>query len=231
MPSVFKRIAVGTSFLALTLIGAANPNFITSTFETGLNGWEPDNPWTTSDIDGLTPGNDYLRIEAVGSGKGGKMITFNPTSEWTGNYFSAGVTGIRMDVSNWSESDTVFLRIALGNRANPQQSGGTWFLSNTAIVIPNDGVWSNVFLPLNEPDLVRVANLIGEVGTDTYAATFSDIRNIRILSAEIPLGAIGDEFVGNVGIDNIMLVPEQSQLPLAIGIGLAVIGIRKRWLS
>ena len=197
----------------------ADPTFVTSTFDDGSEGWQP---WTTSSVNGITPGNSYLNIAADGEAEAGKMITFSWETEWTGNYYSAGVTGIRMDISNMSDSDTVFLRVALANRASPQQTGGTWFISQNPIVVPMLSSWTNVFLPLNEGALVVVGNLSGELGTDSYQDTFSDIRNIRILSAAVPLGAIGDEFVGNVGVDNVALVPEPTTLPL-VGLGSLIV--------
>jgi hypothetical protein len=80
---------------------------------------------------------------------------------------------------------------------------------------------------VNESDLTIVGNLTGEMGTDSYEETFSDIRNIRILSAAIPLGALGDEFVGNVGIDNVAMVPEPSTMPM-IGVGTVMLLLYNR---
>lgn len=202
----------------------ADPSFVTSTFDAGSEGWQP---WATSGVNGLSPGDPHLNIAADGVGVYGKMITFNKTPEWTGDYYSAGVTGIQLDISNTSSSDTVFLRVAVGNRASPQQSGGTWFISQSAVVVPTLSGWTNVFLPLTESDLTIVGNLPGEIGTDSYETTFGNILNIRILSAAIPLGAIGDEFVGDVGIDNVALIPEPAALSM-IGLGAAVLALHRK---
>jgi hypothetical protein len=213
--------------LCLAMSGSlfGNPSFVTNRFDTGSEGWQP---WTTSDVNGLSPGNPYLNIAADGSGVFGKMITFNPNPEWTGNYISAGVTGIRMEIANMSDSDDVFLRVALGNRASPQQSGGTWWISKTAAFIPLQMDWTSVFLPVSESDMIVVGNIMGESDNESFADTLSNIQNIRILSAAVPLGAIGDEFVGDVGIDNVALVPEPSTVAL-IGFGSSVLALgRKR---
>jgi hypothetical protein len=224
MKSSFKRSWLLSLFLSVSVCLLADPSFVTSTFDSGSEGWQP---WATSDVNGLSPGNSYLNITADGEGVFGKMITFNINPEWTGDYYSAGVNGIWMDIANMSVSDTVYLRIALGNRASPQQTGGTWFISQSSIVIPTLSSWTNVFLPLMESDLTVVGNLSGEMGTDSYADTFSDIQNIRILSAAIPLGAIGDEFVGDVGIDNVALVPEPGVLSM-VGAGLITLALCRR---
>ena len=221
------------AFIILTLIAScgtllANPTFEVSTFNTGTDGWEPNSPWITSTAMPIAPDDPYLLLDvgASAGNRGSKLITFNPTEAWTGDYLGANVTGVSLDVANWSESDTVFLRVVVGNRANPQQSGGTWWISNTATTLLPGQDWTQVELSLLEEDLVRVGNLEGDIGTDSYAATFSDVQNIRILSAVIPIGATGDEFVGPVGMDNIGLIPEPSTY-LLIGLGLLAIGITK----
>lgn len=204
----------------------ADPTFATSTFDAGNEGWQPNN-WLTTTVNGQSPGNPYLKIAADGSGKLGKMITFNSEAEWTGDYYSAGVSGIRMDISNMSDFDDLYLRVALGNRASPQQPGGTWFLSVAPIHIPASTPWISVFLPLAESDLIRVGNIDGESDNESYQVVFSDIQAIRILSAATPLGATGDEFFGDVGIDNVALVPEPSTLPL-VGLGSLIVFYGRR---
>jgi hypothetical protein len=223
MRSCLKSIIQPALFLALSGNLFGDPIFTTNTFDNGSEGWQP---WTTNDVNGISPGNPYLRIAADGIGKFGKMLTFNWEPEWTGNYISAGVTGIRLDISNMSTSDDVYLRIALGNRASPQQSGGTWWISKTATFIPLQSGWTSVELPFAEADMQVVGNIMGESDNESFADTLSDIQNIRILSAAVPLGATGDEFFGDVGIDNVALVPEPATLPM-IGIGLAFIFLNR----
>jgi hypothetical protein len=219
-----KHIILLAALIALAGPLFGDPIFATNTFDSGTEGWQP---WTTSTVNGLTPGNPYLRIGADGSGVYGKMITFNPTAAWTGNYGAEGVIGIRMDIANMSDSDDVYLRIAIGNRASPQQSGGTWWISRTATFVPLGSAWTTVFLPFSESDMVVVGNIMGESDNESFIDTFADIRNIRILSAAIPIGATGDEFVGDVGIDNVALVPEPTTLPM-IGTGVVILMLHRK---
>lgn len=221
-----KLLIYPVLLLILTSQLFADPTFVTTTFDSGLEGWLPDK-WQTSTTNGLSLGNPYLRMAADGSGEIGKVVTFNQDSEWTGNYITAGVNGINLDIVNMSSSDVVYLRILLGNRGNPQQSGGTWFLSETAIVIPAQSSWATVFLPLEENNMTKVGNLMGQVGTDTYEETFENIQAIRIMSARSKFSVIGDEFLGVVGVDNISLVPEPSTMPL-IGLGGLIIFYGRR---
>ncbi len=231
MPKKRPSLRAGLpAFLFAAGYASAMPSFDVSTFTNGMDGWEPDNPWTTSDVDGLTAGDDYLFINPNGiGGRGSRMITFNPTTDWTGDYFGAGVTGIQMDVVNRPGSDPLDLRIVIGNAANPQQSGGTWWISQSATRIIEGSGWNRYFFSLEEGDLQIVGDLTGGVGTDSYAATFGDVQNIRILSSVLGQSAIGDFFVGEVGIDNISLVPEPRQFAVFAGLAVAALaGLRRR---
>ncbi len=152
---------------------------------------------------------------------------FNQSSDWTGDYIGTGVSGIKLDIRNNSSSDVVYLRILLGNRGNSQQSGGTWFLTQTPVLIPVQSEWTQVFLPLANTDMGKVGNLMGQIGADTYEETCSDIKAIRIMSAFSKFSVIGDEFVGAVGINNVALVPEPSTMPL-IGLGSLLIYYGRR---
>lgn len=198
----------------LVSVALADPTFTLNTFDSGTDGWQP---WSTAtNAAGLAPDNPYLRIKADGIGKFGRMITFNWETEWTGNYISAGVTGLRLDLANMSTADDLFLRLAIGNRASPQQSGGTWWVSKNAISVPLGSDWKSLFLPIAESEMVVVGNIMGQSDNESFADTFSGIQNIRILSAAVPLGATGDNFFGDVGIDNIALVPEPTTLPMMV---------------
>jgi hypothetical protein len=191
-----------------------------SHFSDGIDGWRPDFPWTVE----AGGGDPFLFLPVDGEGQGGKLITFTLQPEWTGNYTEKGVTGISLEIANWSDSDPIHLRIALGTRANPQQTGGTWLISNSAIFIPENTDWQTVFIPINEGAFEVVGNLTGEIGTETVGEVLQNVVNLRILSAAIPLGAIGDEFFGDVGMDAIALVPEPAGWSLFLG-GLVLVGV------
>tara|TARA_B110001469_G_scaffold69488_1_gene66178 strand:+ start:4130 stop:4825 length:696 start_codon:yes stop_codon:yes gene_type:complete len=216
--------------LCVAIPAFADPDFSVSTFDSGTDGWEPDNPWTTSDVNGITSGNNYLAMDvgaALGN-RGSKMTTYNPTAAWTGDYQSAGVTSIRMNIANWSSTDTLDLRIALGNESSPQATTGTWWLSSSSIQIAPNTSWFEVFIPLSAGDMTKVSNLIGVFGNDTYQDTLGNIQSVRILSSALPIAAVGDNFVGLVGIDNVRLVPENSQFSLIAAIGGLTLAMRRR---
>ena len=195
---------------------------LTSDFSDDLDGWEPLNPWLRSSVNGLSEGDFYMRMPVgINPGnKGSKLIAFNPTNAWTGNFISKGVTGVSLNFANWSESDPVYLRIAISNSANPQQSGGTWWISNTPLYLAPDSGWSSLSFQINESSMLRVGNLSGELGLDTFENTLTNINGFRILSSTLGYGAIGDEFYGVVGMDNIQLItiPEPSFITSLVAI-------------
>ena len=205
--------------IVAAISAVADPTFSTSTFDDGPEGWQP---WgTVTNGAGLAPDNPYLLIESDGSGRLGRMITFNWETDWTGNYISSMVTGMRLDLANFGDSDDIYLRIAIGNRASPQQPGGTWWISKQAIRIPTETDWNSYHIPIAESEMIVVGNIEGESDNESFTETLSNVGNIRILSSATPIGAIADEFFGDVGIDNIALVPEPTTLPLiGTGIGL-----------
>ena len=210
---------------------ATTTNALTSDFSDDLDGWEPLNPWLRSSVDGLSEGDFYMRMPVgINPGnKGSKLIAFNPTNDWTGNFLEKGVTSVSLNFANWSESDPVYLRIAISNLANPQQSGGTWWASSTPIYFAPQSGWGSASFQINESSMQRVGNLTGELGLDTFEDTMSDIKGFRVLSSTLGYGAIGDEFYGVVGIDNIQLVtiPEPSFISLFLAIFLITYVFRR----
>jgi hypothetical protein len=179
-----------------------------SHFTDDLDDWQPLDPWLQSSVDGMNPGDNYLRMPVgmTSGNKGSKLIAFNPNAPWTGDLLAAGVIGLRLDFANWSEDDDANVRIVFGNRASPQQTGGTWWISSEPVVRPLETGWTNTYLPINSDNMVRVGNLSGELGIDTFEETLQDVQGFRILSSVLGQAAIGDAFIGVVGMDNIQLI-------------------------
>ena len=211
---------------SLQLAGQTSPLAI-SQFTNGFDGWQPDNPWHLSSQGGMQAGDSYLRMPVgINPGnKGSKLIAFNPSEDWTGNFIAKGVNQLELNFVNWSESDPAYLRIALSNAASPQQSFGTWWVSNDFVFFPPESGWGVASFSINANSMHRVGNLGGTIGLDTFEDTLSNINGLRILSSTLGFAAIGDEFYGVVGMDNIQLVsvPEPSQIALIIGLMIGLI--------
>ena len=227
MMNARKTFAASIAILIATnALASGQTVLVTSTFDTGSDGWQP---WTTNTSGALSPDNPYLNLDSLGFGTAkSRLITFNATPAWIGDYYSAGVMAVQLNVANFSTSDTLELRVAVGNRSSPMESGGTWWISETAFTLGTSSGWTLATLSLLEADLKRVGNEAGELGTDSYQATFSDIRNIRLLSSNVGSAAIGDQFIGPVGIDNISLIsiPEPTAGSLATSGILGLLGVR-----
>ena len=221
----FKLSRVTVSFLLISasfqLAGQSTPLAI-SQFTNGFEGWQPENPWLISSEDGMQSGDTYLRMPVgINSGnKGSKLIAFNPSEDWTGNFIAKGVNQLQLNFANWSETDPAYLRIALSNAASPQQSFGTWWVSNDFVLFPPESGWGIASFNIDADSMHRVGNLAGTIGLDTFGETLSDINGLRILSSTLGFASIGDEFYGVVGMDNIQLVgvPEPSQITLTIAL-------------
>lgn len=219
-----SKIFIVCIFNFLGIILSGQPVLIAiSTFTTDSDGWE--GGWSDrSTIDGISEGDWYMRFPVgINPGnRGSKLISYNPTEAWTGNFIDRGETGrlvtdVSLNFANWSESDPAYLRVAISNMANVQQSGGTWWVSNNPIYFAPESGWGTAIFQINESTMHRVGNLTGEIGIDTFEQTMSNINGFRIFSSTLGYAAIGDEFYGYVGMDNIQLIsiPESSFTPLA----------------
>ena len=107
----------------------------------------------------------------------GKLVVFN-SSQWAGNYLSAGVNAISMSANNFGSSNLA-LRLAFGNDTDPD-SGGTWFSSSSAINLPSGSGWTNISFPIGANDLTRVQ------GSASYTTLMGAVDTLRLLHSTTP---------------------------------------------
>lgn len=154
--------------------------------------------------------DNYLRLTSNGSDEGGgRLIALNPT--WGGNYLTAGISGIRMDVINLGTTDLA-LRFFLEDATNgPPQNVA---MSSLPVKLRPGSGWQSIFFPLFGTG--GMAAFQGNVNTALANATFARILNAP--SFDYP----ADPIVAQLGIDNITAVaivaPEPASL-LLFGIG------------
>jgi hypothetical protein len=196
---------------------AATPvPFQLNDFETGTTqGWT--NGGGATDPSNVTTGgpaganDNFLRISARGGGGAGSRLTsFNRASQWTGNYVTAGLTSVEMDLKNLGTSPLV-MRIGL------QETAGTRFASTVPFNLPADGLWHHAAFPINATSLTRA----GSTAVATALTRINELRIIHSVSADFQ----GDSIATSVGVDNIRAVPE----PAAAGLlAVAACGLMAR---
>jgi len=174
-------------------------------------------------------GDAYLRLTAVGGGgAGGRLVAFNFSPDWAGNYVTAGINAIRMNAINLGTTD-LFLRFLVEDPSvDPTAPAppSNIAISATPVFLAAGGGWQTVEFPLFGPN-----GLIAVLGNATTA--LSNATFVRILHSPVP--APGGELnppppvIGSLGVDNISAVPEPSTVALfATGaLGLLVASRRK----
>ena len=162
-------------------------------------------------------GDAYLRLTATGGqGSGSRFAAFNST-QWAGDYTSAGGTGLSMDVQNLGPDDA-FLRLRFWDPV-----GGNIAITEGAFVPAGSG-WVSIAFAVDAASLTAL--------TGTAAGAVSNAAELRLFhnpSPDYPLPPIGPPPVSLVlGVDNIRAVPGPAAPVLAaLALGGAV-GWRRR---
>ena len=165
--------------------------------------------------------DSYIRITASGGGQGGALAMNTFSSSWTGNYQSAGVTSLAVDLLSPSANTTTPLQI---RPVLFGQAGGR-FTSIVPFLLPNDGAWHHAVFPIGSTDL----NNVGSAG-DSYAAMISNSLELMFRYAVTSTQSGGTGVIGTLGLDNITAVgtvPEPTGL-LLIPLGVAALLRRSR---
>jgi hypothetical protein len=158
--------------------------------------------------------DNYLLLTALGGqGPGNRLTAVNVGGQWGGDYISAGVNAIAMDLRNFGSSD-LSMRLSL---ADPITGPPTNLAFSTVpIFLPAGGGWTPFVFPINPSDLTA------EIGNANAALT--NATEIRIFHSELAQFP-GPAITAQLGVDNIEAttttpVPEPCTL-LLVGSGLA----------
>ena len=155
-------------------------------------GASPNPPTNISTGGPAGAGDNYLENISTGAGFGGSRMNMFNIAQWSGDYIAAGVSEIRMQVRVFS-GGPANIRVAFG------ASTAARFASTNAVVVPNDGAWHDVVLPIGENDLTLVE------GSSTHAASMAVVTEMRINSSSVPAWR-GDQVAMTIGVDNIEAV-------------------------
>ena len=211
-----------------------------SDFTSQLDGWAGGADHFLSTQDAIDPGNSYFREEINmfgGETTKNRMVVRRPVAStaigsdpWLGNFNAKGIQSVELDFNNWSADEPVYLRLALSNVTKPMISSGTWWVSTTyATFLPGSG-WGSASFNILEAEMQRVGDFNGGFGQDTFQETLSDIKGFRFIASSTGSSALGDEFSGAIGVDNVRLIssiPEPSRFAVIMGL-LATISLLRR---
>ena len=180
----------------------------TSNFTNDLDGWIPWVSRTNTDPNLPTSLNYYGQMQ-VGYGpgnQGSRLVAYNQSSAWTGNYINKAVTRMQLNFFNDSPFDTVFLRIAISDGASPQVEGSNWWISKTPVVYAPESGWGIASFDINEDSMKRGGVINGQPGFLSFTDTLANIQTVRILSSVLGGSGVGDQLYGIVGMDDFQLI-------------------------
>jgi hypothetical protein len=209
-----RAVSVGLSalFVGLGLSVAADAApvpFQRNDFESGTTlNWGDGGPASTTQnvANGgpLGAGDNYLGVtSAGGGGPGSRMIVLNRSSQWVGNFQTAGIPAIEMDLKNFGNA-ALSMRIAL-------MSNSSYVVSSTGTSLANDGQWHHLVFPLAASGLTASGG--------TASSILSNVTEFRIIHSR-DLDQRGDPIVGSLGVDNIVAIPEPCVLLLSSSVTL-----------
>ena len=190
--------------------------------------------------DAIDPGNSYFREEINmfgGETNKNRMVVRRPVAStvigsdpWLGNFNAKGIQSVELNFNNWSADEPVYLRLALSNVTKPMISSGTWWVSTTYVTFLPESGWGSASFNILETEMQRVGDFNGGFGQDSFLETLSDIKGFRFIASSTGNSALGDEFSGAIGVDNIRLIssiPEPSRFAVIMGL-LATISLLRR---
>ena len=224
MPRTSLWLAIGALGLGTCLAQAITLNQVDD-FEDGTTmNWSGQVTFTNKSTGGPSgAGDNYLELDSSF-----RLGTRNP-SQWVGDYVSAGVTAITMDLNN-TGTNTVDLRLMLVD--NGGNTGGNFSTTN-AVTLAGGSGWQEFTFSLTPIDMTHVGAGTGMTGSSGGSGILSDTLAAvdRLLLRHDPGGpsppGTAPSITATIGIDNITAVPEPASLVMAT-VGFLLVARRRR---
>jgi hypothetical protein len=212
--------AVGLAALVTAVAMAGNASAATlgavDTFQDGST-----NNWVVGPASPIPPVNmasggpagasdRYLQLTSTGgNGPGSRLVSFNQ-SQWAGNFVSAGITSVEMDLINLG---TTTLNLRFEVKSTTLAGLYAAYTADAFTLQPGSGWQHAVFTLLP-------ATMVGDAANALVAVT--EVRLFHGPAEEAPV-------VGKLGVDNIAAVPEPSAALLGLaGLGVLAAAARRR---
>ena len=161
--------------------------------------------------------DNFMQITADGSGANGRLTVFN-RSQWLGNYITAGVTEIDLDLKNFSGSP-LSIRLAFKSATF---SGAPGYLTATPFQLAGNSGWQHAVFLINPATLTAIGS------PSPFSSFFAGPAEFRIINETGATDLNGDVVVAQLGIDNIVAVPEPASVTLLLVAGVVAGSLRKR---
>lgn len=219
-PGTARAVSVGQidDFEDGTLQGwMMGSNNITATHMTNITGGGP-----------AGVGDNFLQVVAHEAElTGGGRLTFFNKAQWTGDYLSAGISAIAMDVNNISSSEALNLRLAINGGFLDSSFNfiGGLFATSASVSLGSGSGWVHVVFSLIPGDLTAVSGRSGTTGNNILA-TLANVTELRLLNSA-NTDWTGLPVTATLGIDNISTVP-LPPAALLFGSGLVGLGMWRR---
>jgi hypothetical protein len=185
------------------IMGPQVDNFEGGTLQNWQNGGASNpNPATNITTGGPAGAADnFMRLSSNGLGSGGKLVVFN-IDQWAGNFLTAGVNAVQMDVNNLGQTNLTLRLILVDSTA------GQSLTTSAPVNVPAGSGWIQVSFSLAPANLQG-----GNYNTVMDSVTeFNLVHSPNVVSAR----SLSPNIVAQLGVDNITaVVPEPGMVGLA----------------
>jgi hypothetical protein len=177
------------------------------TFQDGLDNWLGGaGGFTVAPTGGPAgAGDQFLQLSSGAAPLPPRLTAIND-SQWLGNFTTAGVTAVAMDLLN-TGTNSVPMRISVREGTGGATTPG--YASTTPFILPPDGLWHRAVFNL------AAASLTGFNSPQPLSIDLANVKDFRILASAAPSG-VGDMGTAEVGVDNVTAVPEPSTFLLLL---------------